>query len=185
MKKGFTLIDLLIVVGILSIVSVATVMVINPVQLFAQARDGTRVSDLNALKSAITIYMGLIRGGSLGDCLEGGTVTADPSVDMINDGIFSEDPALISDDQNIDGTGWIDIDFNQVPTGAPFSILPIDPKNDDTYFYGYACNDTDKYFELIANMESDRYASSGPSDIESTDGGDRLGLFETGNKLDL
>jgi len=184
-RRGFTLIELLIVVGILAIASIAVVAVLNPAQLFAQARDSERVADLAALKSAITLHLGLIKNASLGDCLSGGVVTADPSPEMLTDGIFSSDPGLISDDQSVDGLGWVDIEFTSIPTGSPFSVLPIDSKNDDTYFYGYACDNTNNYFELIANMESIKYASGGSSDIESVDGGDRPRLYETGNNLTL
>jgi len=32
-------------------------------------------------------------------------------------------------------------------------------------------------------MESERYASGGSSDVETTDGGNRPGIFETGTNL--
>ncbi len=52
-KKGFTLIELLIVIGIIGILAAAVIVVLNPAELLAQARDGTRLSDIDSANSAI------------------------------------------------------------------------------------------------------------------------------------
>ena len=44
--RGFTLLELLIVVGIIAILSTAVVLVINPLELLRQARDTNRLNDL-------------------------------------------------------------------------------------------------------------------------------------------
>jgi prepilin-type N-terminal cleavage/methylation domain-containing protein len=41
--KGFTLIELLIVIAILAILATAVVLVLNPAQILAQARDAQRI----------------------------------------------------------------------------------------------------------------------------------------------
>ena len=56
-KKGFTLLELLIVIGILSILSTTVVLVINPAQLLKKARDSQRISDLSTMKTAIAYYV--------------------------------------------------------------------------------------------------------------------------------
>ncbi len=55
--KGFTLIELLIVIAILAILATAVVLVLNPAQILAQARDSQRISDLSSVKSAIALYL--------------------------------------------------------------------------------------------------------------------------------
>lgn len=45
-EKSFTLIELLIVIGILTVLAVAVVLVLKPTDLVKQARDATRMSDL-------------------------------------------------------------------------------------------------------------------------------------------
>ncbi len=55
--KGFTLLELLIVVGIVAILSVALVIVLNPAEALKKARDSTRISDLNTLKTAFGLYL--------------------------------------------------------------------------------------------------------------------------------
>ena len=44
--KGFTLLELLIVIGILGVLSVALVFVLNPAESLKKARDSQRMSDL-------------------------------------------------------------------------------------------------------------------------------------------
>ncbi|MFA6495055.1 MAG: type II secretion system protein, partial [Candidatus Paceibacterota bacterium] len=51
--KSFTLIELLIVIGILAVLVAAIVITLNPAQLLAQARDSKRQQDLSALTQAL------------------------------------------------------------------------------------------------------------------------------------
>ena len=55
--QGFTLLELLIVIAIIAILSVALVMVLNPSEILKKARDSQRMSDLVTLKKAIGIYI--------------------------------------------------------------------------------------------------------------------------------
>jgi hypothetical protein len=59
--------------------------------------------------------------------------------------------------------------------------LPVDPINNATYYYAYAASTTGSTYEIDANMESSKYASGGPGDKESTDGGSTATLYEIGN----
>ncbi|MEK7118386.1 MAG: type II secretion system protein [Patescibacteria group bacterium] len=52
-KKGFTLIEILIVIGLIAILAGVTLVAINPTRQFAQGRDAQRVSHLNVLLNAI------------------------------------------------------------------------------------------------------------------------------------
>ncbi len=56
-NKGFTLIELMIVLAILALLAAIVLFAINPAQLFARARDSQRMSDLRTLSSAINYYM--------------------------------------------------------------------------------------------------------------------------------
>jgi prepilin-type N-terminal cleavage/methylation domain-containing protein len=55
--KGFTLLELLIVIAIIAILSVALVIVLNPAETLKKARDAQRISDLSTMKTAIGLYL--------------------------------------------------------------------------------------------------------------------------------
>lgn len=55
-QKGFTLIEVLVVIGILSVLLLITLVAINPARQFAQANNTQRNSDVNTLLNAIHQY---------------------------------------------------------------------------------------------------------------------------------
>ncbi len=65
-SSGFTLLELLIVIAILAILSVALVLVLNPAETLKKARDSQRISDLSTIKTAIGLYMTTVSPTYLG-----------------------------------------------------------------------------------------------------------------------
>ena len=53
LKKGFTLIEILVVIGLIAILATIVLIAINPARQFAQARNTQRVSNVNAILNAI------------------------------------------------------------------------------------------------------------------------------------
>lgn len=56
-KKGFTLPEVLIVIGILAILAVIVILAVDPVARFENAHNSRRLSDLQAITSALHQYV--------------------------------------------------------------------------------------------------------------------------------
>ena len=68
-KKGFTLVELMIVIAILAILAAIVIFALNPAELFRRARDSQRMSDIRILSSAVSYYL----ADSTTPILDGGT----------------------------------------------------------------------------------------------------------------
>lgn len=95
-------------------------------------------------------------------------------------------------------TGWIPINLQQISAGAPISQWPADPtwttgspcigsgcNGNAAHFYSYIPSATGNSFKIAAKMESASYSGNGPKDVETTDGGTDINMFEQGNDLSL
>ncbi len=192
MSKGFTLLELIIVIGILAILGTVSVLVLNPAQLFAQARDTTRIQDLQTLNSALGLYVSSVSSPDLDGgtsscstlCYTSANLGVSAGCQGAGDLRHGTKTATYDSDRLVDGTGWVPVAFSGLPGGAPLSALPVDPTNDTTYFYTYVCENTAKTYELNANLESIRY-TSGADNRESIDGGSSATLYEIGTEPGL
>jgi len=165
-KKGFTLVELLIVIAIVAILATATIVVLNPAELLAQARDAQRIADLDNLRTALGLYVVSVATTDMcasttpadRGCLAGGVCTFAPTAGNFPFGPVGTPVACASvSTRTIGITGWVDVPFAAIPGGSPLGILPIDPTNNATYFYAYRAEDTGKTFRLASRLESTRY----------------------------
>ena len=196
-RKGFTLIELLVVIAIIAILSIVVVLTVNPAEMLRQSRDSQRLSDLNTLKSALSLYLVDATNPNLASSSAGygscylstaiglGTTTAKCGVFMNTYASnVSTTPASL---RKNDSTGWVPVQFSQITLGNPLGSLPIDPVNNGTYYYAYAATSTGGvyYFELNAFMESKKYGPGGSNDAVTNDGGDNTSTLEVGSKPGL
>jgi len=174
-KTGFTLLELVIVIGILAVLGAVSVLVLNPAQLFAQARDTTRVEDMAVMRNALALYLSMTTSPDMDGAQTCASMcfVANTSVTANCGGRHGTKTVTPDTTREVDGNGWIPVNIASIPVGAPLSVLPIDPTNDGTYFYSYACDNTAKTLELNAKMESSRYRCGGTDDKERTDGGNK------------
>src|SRR6185369_905016 len=52
-REGFTLIEILVVIGIIAVLATIVIIAINPARQFSQARDTQRLSNANAILNAV------------------------------------------------------------------------------------------------------------------------------------
>ena len=177
------------------------VLVLNPAQLLAEARDGRRLSDLKTLNTALSLYLTTVRTPTLAGPAGNGGFSCSTQCSVHNTsgtvgancggrhtGTATTTGSIF--DRDVAGIGWVKVDFSAI-TGAPvLATLPIDPVSasgastgcgNSGCFYSYACNDVSKTFELNASMESVRYSSGGAGDVEGKDGGSSTTIYEIGN----
>jgi prepilin-type N-terminal cleavage/methylation domain-containing protein len=195
--KGFTLLELLVVIGILAILASVAVLVLNPAELLRQARDSQRLNDLAAINSALAIYVSTASTISLGTSgtryTHNGLGTA--SSVFSGTGCAGTGTVASSTSRAVDNTGWIPVNFTSIPGGSPLSVLPVDPVTGTTnsigtsggyqLLYWYTPDTTNNTWELSAKMESQRYSNGGSNDMESTDGGTCSRVYEVGTALNL
>ena len=56
-KRGFTLIEILVVIGLIAVLAAIVLIAINPARQFRQARDSQRVSNVSAILNAVGQYL--------------------------------------------------------------------------------------------------------------------------------
>lgn len=172
-NKGFTLIELLIVIAILGVLAAAVVIVLNPVELLAQARDGQRFSDLDTIRSALNTYLAettstppnLDLAGAYpgGYCTNVSSTPSNYNQPFDYSGFANGATSTLNTSKVVTGTGWVDVNLSGLPGGAPLTTLPVDPNNKGNYTYCYVGNNTNTSpyytFKLAARLESTKFAT--------------------------
>jgi prepilin-type N-terminal cleavage/methylation domain-containing protein len=170
-RSAFTLIELLVVIAIIAILSVVVVLTLNPSELLKQSRDANRVSDLATINTALGIYSA--QGGTTfasssvvylslpdplatstaGDQCQGLGLSAAPSGTTY----FCEASSTF---RNVNGGGWIPINFTTLSAGAPFSLLPQDPVNTTSSgnYYVYSTNGSQYIITAIPESQKTKTA---------------------------
>ncbi len=205
--KGFTLLELLIVIAILAVLSVTLVLVLNPAESLRKSRDTQRMSDLATLKTAIGLYLTSVNPAYLGGaasndaCKTGASwVAGDKIFYSVDNGtpitgtldgsaVLTANQPAAADLSKTNGTGWLPVNLGAIAGGSPVSNMPTDPTNtigtytavdNGDYVYRYVCDSANLTFEIDGVLESTELSSK-----MGTDGGNNSAYYEVGTKLDI
>ena len=158
---------------------------LNPTQLLAQSRDGTRIQDLADINNAIKQYLA-DNNTNLGTSSVVYVSIPDTNSSCSDLGLpslptgWSYHCVSTSTLTETNGNGWIPISFSSITTGNPLPTIPIDPQNTTSTgeYYTYATNGSQ--YELTSYFESNNYqtqaAQSGNPDPTT---------YALGSNLDL
>jgi prepilin-type N-terminal cleavage/methylation domain-containing protein len=173
--KGFTLVELLVVLAIIAILATILIVIIKPAQIFMRGRDTQRQGDLRNLSTAVESYISELASnpnlGWVADCSKiyfststsGSALTGWPATTSVSG----------TSSTNVNGTGWVPLNFNQISI-LNINQLPLDPRNGQqgtvngtttVFAYSFAC-DTNYHYEFAAKLE-------GPTSTMANEGGNR------------
>ena len=169
-KRGFTLVELLVALGIISILSVTVLVTVNPAELLKQSRDTNRISDLSSIQTAMQLYVNDVTPTQLGTSsiaflsIPDATATTTAGTNCSALGFQGGGFHCVSATSShlVNGTGWMPINLTKVGSGAPLTSLPTDPINTSSsgLFYTYT-NDGTKW-EACAMPESNKSKAKSP-----------------------
>ena len=161
-QKGFTLIEMLVVIAIIAILAGAVILAINPVATMQKSRDATRLNDMDALRSAINLALA---EGEIQLKVTGPNTSLDGN-------------------QNVTGTdaagGYVKYTTpsGKVGLGRYIPALPLDPLNTGTSVYTFRSTVND--YELNCILEHPDNTVK-----ETKDGGNNTAVYEVGTNLTI
>lgn len=213
--KGFTLLELLIVVSIIAILSVALVVILDPSEALKKSRDAQRISDMNTMKTALGLYLTSTSTPYLGSATSTagcranlGTAWAAASGHKIFYS-YNAAPGTITDadldggtgatlgystttPSVTDGTGWIPVNFDSLTGGSPISNIPLDPIN--TISNVGVVTNADRVYRygclnspLVFEIDGvlESIAYTSTDNKMSSDGGNNSNYYEVGTNLKI
>jgi len=116
-NKGFTLIEILVVIGIIAILAAVVIVALNPARQFAQARNSQRSSNVTTLLDGVWQRM-IDNNGVWSTTCGAATVTIPTSVKVVGSAV-----------------GNVDLASCLVPTYVP--VMITDPTNGSLASTGY------------------------------------------------
>ncbi|HQA95820.1 MAG TPA: type II secretion system protein [Candidatus Colwellbacteria bacterium] len=186
-SPGFTLVELLLVMGILGVLTGVTILVLNPAELLKQTRDSERISDMKSLTQLFTVYNTQV-SELYGDPKDVYLSLPDSEPDCSSYDLpdlptgYGYHCVTEADLRKVNGSGWIPVDFTSIPGGSPLSVLPVDPVNDSLHYYTFLKGGS---YKLSTEMESIAYGPAGSNPVTIKDNGINSFLYEVGTNLTL
>jgi len=137
-QNGFTLIEILVVMGLIAVLASIVIIALNPAKNFAQARNTQRTSNIAAILDAVGQNMASNKG-----------VLACPT----------QDPNIPNSPVTIKNTGGYNLADCLVPNYLV--SLPYDPSSSGAHFN--SSNDYDTGYQIVRDATTGRITVSAPS----------------------
>lgn len=131
-QKGFTLLEVLLVVALIAILAGIILVAIKPAERIRQANDAQRQADVATILNAVYQFA-IDNNGSLPEG-EGGTPTLSATKYHIGLGSSSCDTDCGASGQVEDGANCIDLTDDLVSDGGYLASIPINPGLGDASF---------------------------------------------------
>lgn len=143
--KGFTLIEILVVIGIIAILAAVVIIAINPAKHFAEANNSTRSANVNAILNAVGQYV--VENKGLLPTIPNGEIDQDFCEAIVPEFL----PALPTDPKSFfAGKAIVDGDCDDITT---------------TQKTNYEVNATGNRIEVCAPNAADETALDNPEEI--------------------
>ncbi len=209
-KRGFTLIEVLVVIAIVAVLSVTVVLTLNPQELLRQARDARRLADIEAINKTIAVYeteiahgVNMEKGFSIFGAAEAQAAGKNSPIIGTSTAVYVSLPsasancathdlpqlatgyqyACVSPEKvnSIDGGGWLPLDMRTITGATVFTVLPIDPINTAESGLYYSFQSQGGTWVVSAAMESKKYRTQTVQPLNAPNSY----RYERGNNLEL
>jgi type II secretory pathway pseudopilin PulG len=183
-NASFTLVELLIAIGILAVLTATVVITLNPAELLRQGRDSQRITDLASVDKALSLLITQSFNPSLGTPSTVYVSIPDTSPTCANLGLpllpsgYAYACVTQTNLRKTDGTGWIPVNFQEsIVSSLP--TLPVDPVNATSsgLYYTYTMGGSWHLMTLLESKKQQEKASA--------DGGTSPAAYEKGTNLNL
>jgi prepilin-type N-terminal cleavage/methylation domain-containing protein len=155
-KKGFTLLEILLVIGIIATLAVIIIVALDPGKRFEDARNSRRLSDIQSILSAVQQYM-VDNQGALPD----GISETETQIGASN--INCADTVTSSTVCHVTTQDCADLSSETTGLGHYLKTIPVDPQNGDADYTHYsvevdangivtvrACDSTDESISAVS-----------------------------------
>jgi type IV pilus assembly protein PilA len=124
--KGFTLIEILVVIGLIAILATIVLIAINPSRQFAQANNSQRTSNVNAILNAVGQYVadnkGTLPGGIAGTAAEVGETLCAALVPTYLPALPADPSNTITSYTDCTEVDPDDVDYDIISTGGRITV---------------------------------------------------------------
>ncbi len=162
-NTGFTMVELIVVLGIAVVITGVLFAAIDPQSILAKSRDAERIQDLDELDKALQLAL------------------ADDSI-ILEDTTDCETCNSFTGSPKANGEGWVKFTVVEKMPGLSNYLprLPVDPFNVEPLVYTFAADYETQKYKISVPLESPDNANR-----MRLDGGSDPNLYEVGTNLDL